>query len=449
MPKANNQADSALYVAFLALIAWAPIPLASDHIWSDSILIIGTLIIFIVWLAHYLRGNLKVPKTVIAAKFSIACLITLQAWIAFQLLPLGFSTANLDSISLVPFEGIHKLFLGIALTLAFVMTLLLVNTDKRIKTLCWVLVLSGVFQASFGTLMALSGLEYTFFLEKLTGLNSNVGTMFYRNQQAGYLVLCLSAGIGLMIAQMGARASSWKRLLVDLSRTIISSKGTLRVCLIVLVAGLVMTRSRMGNSSFGIALAFAGFLYILFQKKSRIGGLIFLASIVLVDILVLSTFFDLEEVSSRIQQTDIATESRTELNPLSWNYVTKSLPAGTGIASYYTGFIPFQETHLRGLTMTHAHNDYLEFAAELGIPGAVILMIFGTYYIKRSSGRIIRGKNQLDIGINFGALMALIAIGIHSAVDYNLQTGAYPYSLLVLLAASIASGYTRKRKIEA
>lgn len=445
MPKANNQADSALFVAFLALIAWAPIPLASDHIWSDSILIIGTLTIFMVWIAHYLRGNLKVQKSLIAAKLPLVCLITLQAWVAIQLLPLGLGT-SLDSISIVPFEGLHKLFLGITLTLAFVMTLLLANSSQRIKTLCWVLILSGVFQASFGTLMALSGLEYTFFLEKPTGLNSNVGTMFYRNQQAGYLVLCLSVGIGLMISQINDKSSSWKSWLTQFFNTVVSSKGTLRICLIIMVAGLVMTRSRMGNSSFAIAMAIVGFLYIIFQKKSRLAGMIFLVSIVIVDVIVLSTFFDFEEVSNRIQQTDIATEGRAELNPLSWNFAATALPTGTGIASYYSGFTPFRDSSLDGLAMTHAHNDYLEFLTELGVPGAVILLIFGIYFLKRSCSIVIYGANKLDLGINFGALMALISIGIHSAVDYNLQTGAFPYSLLVLLAASIASGYTRNRQ---
>ena len=79
--------------------------------------------------------------------------------------------------------------------------LLLVDSTQRLKTLAYVLVLSGLGQAVYGSLaLAVAG-----------GGNAS-GTFVNRNHFAAYLVLCLAVGIGLLIASMGrtTRAGSWR-----------------------------------------------------------------------------------------------------------------------------------------------------------------------------------------------------------------------------------------------
>src|SRR5688572_32495062 len=70
--------------------------------------------------------------------------------------------------------------------LLFVLTLLLVDTAERMRTLMMVLVASGLFQALYGSFMTLSGLEYGFFIKdrKSTRLNSS-------HSQISYAVFCL------------------------------------------------------------------------------------------------------------------------------------------------------------------------------------------------------------------------------------------------------------------
>jgi len=80
------------------------------------------------------------------------------------------------------------------------LTLLIVNTPSRLRWIALALVLSGLFQASYGSLMTLSGLEYGFFHEKIHNRGLATGTFINRNHLAGYLVMCLSVGIGLLIA---------------------------------------------------------------------------------------------------------------------------------------------------------------------------------------------------------------------------------------------------------
>ena len=74
------------------------------------------------------------------------------------------------------------------------------------KTLLQVLVFSGTFQAAYGAFMVLSGLELGFFVEKYVGQGVATGTFVNRNHFAGYLVMCLSAGIGLLLSQLSRDA---------------------------------------------------------------------------------------------------------------------------------------------------------------------------------------------------------------------------------------------------
>ena len=79
------------------------------------------------------------------------------------------------------------------------------------------------------------------------------------NHLAGFLEIALAVGIGLLIADLedtGQR--TWRRFVRDIAQVLLSRKAPLRIFLIVMVVGLVMTRSRMGNTAFFSSLLVAG-----------------------------------------------------------------------------------------------------------------------------------------------------------------------------------------------
>ena len=120
---------------------------------------------------------------------------------------------------------------------------------------------SGTFQAAYGAFMVLSGLELGFFVEKYVGQGVATGTFVNRNHLAGYLVMCLSAGIGLLLSQLATNsAHNWKDRLRRWLRLLLSSKIRLRIYLAIMVIALVLTRARMGNVAFFTALGVAGAL---------------------------------------------------------------------------------------------------------------------------------------------------------------------------------------------
>ena len=92
------------------------------------------------------------------------------------------------------------------------------NSAARLRLLLSVLVFSGTFQAVYGALMVLSGLELGFFVEKYAGLGVATGTFVNRNHLAGYLVMCLAAGTGLLMSQLATDVATSLRDRLRLSR---------------------------------------------------------------------------------------------------------------------------------------------------------------------------------------------------------------------------------------
>ena len=82
----------------------------------------------------------------------------------------------------------------------------------------------------------------------------------------------------------------------------------------------------------------------------------------------------------------------------------------------------------------HAHNDYAEFATELGLPAFALLGLG----VVLSLGAALRAQrlrhDPLMRGIGFGAGMGLVALLIHSTVDFNLQIPANAALFVVLMA---------------
>ncbi|WP_198265036.1 hypothetical protein [sulfur-oxidizing endosymbiont of Gigantopelta aegis] len=148
------------------------------------------------------------------------------------------------------------------------MFLLLIKSTQRLRLFAWVIVISGVFQAVYGSVMTLSGIEYGFFVEKDTYRGVATGTFVNRNHLAGYLEMSLAIGVGLLISTLyETQAGNWREFFRRILGSILGGKIRLRIALALMVIALVLTHSRMGNSAFFISLTLMGILYLVLVKK--------------------------------------------------------------------------------------------------------------------------------------------------------------------------------------
>jgi len=108
---------------------------------------------------------------------------------------------------------------------------------------------------------------------------------------------------------------------------------------------------------------------------------------------------------------------------------------GVGPGMYRWEFRPYQTLDAAGW-WTHAHNDYLESAAEWGIPLAILFWGFVGWKLWRSVRVFFDSRDPWKQGIALGCAGAIFSILVHSLVDFNLQIPANWAVFCIILGLS-------------
>jgi O-antigen ligase len=284
--------------------------------------------------------------------------------------------------------------------------------------------------------MVLSGLELGFFVEKYAGRGAATVTFVNTYHLAGYLVMCLAAGAGLLVAELEAPvppAATRRERLRRWLRYLLGPRMRLRFLLALMVVALIMTRSRAGNLAFLGSLALAGGCLLATGRRPSGPVAAFLASLVLVDVLVLGRWFGLDRVLARVTEIAAGPVDRLAYFPAVLDYVASFPLTGSGGGSFYAVMPNFEPPGLGGV-LEHAHNDYLEFAAELGLPAlALLAAVVGASAWQ--GWRVLRERRRGVLrGAGFCCLMVICWSLLHSAVDFNLQIPANALTYCTVLA---------------
>ena len=125
-------------------------------------------------------------------------------------------------------------------------------------------------------------------------------------------------------------------------------------------------------------------------------------------------------------------ELRTDVARHSVDLVRDFPLLGTGAGSFYNTYLRYRTP--RESYWDHAHNDYVEIAADngllgLGLLGGLVVLTGGQALLI-----LLRRRSSLPRGMAFGGLMAIVALAIHSTVDFNLQLPANALTLVVVMA---------------
>lgn len=435
----RSVADAPLFYGFLALLVWAPLPMGSNRLWALSFLCIACLLLLSGWCFLYLIQRVKTTRPLRKAWPFIGLLSIATFWSGLQSIPAL-------SLSMEPFKSQQQTLLSCSLLAFFILALALLNSPSRIKLAAYTFIACGLFQATYGSLMVLSGTEYGFFVPKDSYTGVATGTFINRNHLAGYLVICLSIGLGMMIATLKTTASgSWRNRLRRWMTALLSTKALLRITLVIMVIGLVLTHSRMGNTSFFAAMMITGALALLLGRRASRSTFYLLASLLVIDILLVGTFFGIEKVVDRLEQTSIERETRDEVDYYSIKLFNQARFMGTGTGTFYTAFPEVRQADIK-IFYDHAHNDYVEFLTERGVIGFMALLTAAVLtFITALRAQWLR-KNPLMRGLSFGCLMSLIAMSIHASVDFNLQIPANAASFMLVLAFGWISMYFEPHK---
>jgi O-antigen ligase len=96
---------------------------------------------------------------------------------------------------------------------------------------------------------------------------------------------------------------------------------------------------------------------------------------------------------------------------------------GSGLGTFDAVYPAYE---LRNLDRhySHAHNDYLEYLAEIGFIGMLLLM-GGILFLLYTTFRVWRERKNPEVkGLVMGGIVAVICMLIHSIADFNLHIPA-------------------------
>ena len=475
----DSRRDEPLFWMLIALICWAPLPLASNRTWAVGILILLSISI---WLCALVRYRDHAPAVIAHLKpfaLPLFLLLGLLCWTLLQAAPLPIELVRLisptaagfwseiapeasSSLSLNPGQTQLQASLCFIYGSAFLWTILLVRSSRRMMWLAYALLFMALFQALLGGFLYSFTAHYQLFTSELIH-GRMLGTFVYHNNAAAMLSMCLSVGIGLFIVQLEKNTGiKHKKWMINWLDFILSKKMLLRMALVILVIALVMTRSRMGNAGFFTAMLFSLGLYAVISPKVRKVVCILLVSLVLIDIWVLGQWVGLDKVVDRIEATQLNKAARSAIiekanknTANSLNFVNprteesveeRTLPvayagpairdylwAGSGAGTFYSVFPQYRPVDSHGY-YDHAHNDYVELLTDYGLIGGALFGLLALASLWQVIRTITTRKHPVARGIALGTLMAMLGLFMHSLVDFNLQIPANALLFTVIVA---------------
>ncbi len=270
-----------------------------------------------------------------------------------------------------------------------------------------------------------------------------VSSFIYKNHAAAYfnLVLALCAGLALWHFERSSRRldkSSPSGLFAFFATALVllvifsySRTGTLLMFAFLVIAVAIFFWRRQRQKEEGARGPLIAILVVL-----ALGSFIYLGMRSLRTERFLASFAALKH-----QVEEAGLGAREKAAKATWEMAQDKLGYGWGVGSYRFCFTIYQQRDPlllrlpdsgRAIYWDHAHNDYLEMTAELGLVGVgLILLMAGTLAFK-----YIRAHAwQNPIGL-FGALGCGL-VATHSVVDFNTYNTAILTTWCVLLISII------------
>lgn len=437
MPVLPSQSSRAIAnIVFWGLCLFtvlAPIPLGGNRIWALSVLQIAIYALCSLQLCAY---ALSPPSGIQWRKF---------LWFSPLLLVLIYVLSQRYLPPLIVNPDLSALDVAVAKTAMFVcwvwLLLCQLSTKDALKRFGWAIVISGALQACYAVMLQLIDAP----LSPIIGMDEQGkarGSFVYQNHFANYVVLCLSAGLGMLLAELSSKKfqGTWRHLGRLFVETILSKKLILRLCLVLMVLGLVMSHSRMGNAAFFTALLTVSVIAVFGGYKRPPAFLKpLVVSILVLDVLIIGSMFGIEKLQQRYQETSFSSEARDEIDIDALSLVQQHWATGTGAGSFYSVF-PQVQTQLYHGFYDHAHNDYLQFAIELGLPVTLLLLLWLGILLWQFFSTMRQHEQKLARGLCFAALMAILFMGLHCTVDFMLQA---PANVLLFLGILVMARQSR------
>ncbi len=399
---------SATRYTLYALLIFTPLARGSVHGWAVGVIHLVTLIALAAFLLNktlrweweWIRTPLDIP---------IALVLMLSFLSSF--------------FSVHPRSSFWAMVLFINYVVVFYLIIHTLRTRSQLRQLIYLIIGVATFLSIFGLFKTFGANPFPWwdYAELTKDLPSVSSTFGNYNHLAGYLEMAIPLILGLFLA--GFRGV---RLFLMIYLTSL------------MLAAIILSLSRGGwiGSLIGLvfmAVALATNRY--FQHRKLIAALA--GGFLVVAVVVLASTPAVERIRT-FEQRGETPNFRARVTV--WGGTVEMIKdhplLGTGPGTFAIVFTKYQPPGFASRYFM-AHNDYLHFTSEVGLPLVAILawMIIALY---RRGFTKLKEPSRLVRGATLGAMSGVTAILIHSIVDFNLHIPSNALLFTVLLAIVVA-----------
>ena len=255
--------------------------------------------------------------------------------------------------------------------------------------------------------------------------NRGTGTYISPNHLAGFLEMLLPLGLAWALA---GRLKPVAKIFVGYAS-------------LVILAGIAVTVSRGGWISTTIALVIL-FVLLLFRRTYRIQSAALLVVMLAAAFFIIPNAYKSRDRTGKLYTEVEAEDVRFEVWRPTIEMWRDNFWFGVGPGQFDYRFRAYRPESVQ-LRPGHAHNDFLNTLADWGIAGtaivavAMVLLFCGivkTWKALRNTASGLRKNKSNKFALLLGASVGLLAIFLHSAVDFNMHIPANAILAITLMA---------------
>ena len=351
--------------------------------------------------------------------FFVYLLIGLGLAVALvQLLPLTVSLSH------APYRSVMTLFALIPALAMFVAVKLLQPSGRW---LAFAVALGMAASIALGALQVAGGPKSWAYLYEFTNTGA-VGTFANRNHLGTLLLVSIPFATALLVSSKGDRGGSRQ------------GRVAIAAAALVLVAAGILLNGSLAAIALALPVLMGSAALVPAAARWRrvalpLSGLALAAAVAVIAMTPIASVASGMGVSTSVQSR-AAIWSRTS------DAVGEHLPWGSGLGTFEPIYRQQEDpAAVNAEYVNHAHNDYLELALELGVPGIMLMALLLAWW---AVAAFKQWTSPLSTPFGRAATIASAAILAHSAVDYPLRTGA----IAAIFGAAIALMAQRQRSGE-
>ena len=340
---------------------------------------------------------------------------------------------NIRPLSLVPTRTLNALF-GLSVPALALFAFIALDPARRRVGAIGAVILIAVVSAAFGALQLIGPSQSAMYLYEISNFGQAVGLFANSNHAAIFGSLALVViGYCIVAALEAGRIQQILALLAIFGLVFVM---------------VILSGSRLGLGTAAIALLSTGASYLVQRSRHAVHAKrpvrIAIAAGFVGSILALAALFFLADQIPALGQLmnegpmeDLRVRILGTLLEMTGGY----FPAGSGIGSFENVYyIVEPDDELRPSYLNMAHNDWLQYLIETGLPG-IALLAGAFWWIVRTGLALARDPANRPVLVAF--IAGVLVVALASLFDYPLRVPLFQAACVLLLICTADFARTR------